>query len=338
MNQALRVGVLGTGRITRRLVADLQSTDDIQVNVIGSRMMSRAKWSADQYGIGAAEGSYEAVIARDDVDALYIATTPDCHAALAIAAAKSGKSVLCEKPLSTDLETTMKIHHAFEDSEGLWMDATAWLYHERSEAFWKWIDEGRLGRLSHISASVSFYRPFQTDDHRLLRSMGGGCRLDLGWYAAGLIVRAGGMPKSLHCQAVMEDQVEIRCNAMMSCANDMTATLSCGYDAASRKWFEVAGSEASLICDDFTRPWPDRPARCWIHDASGAVHSETFDDSQERRMIESFRDAIAGKTDDLSGRQMQCLRTASVLDAMDHSRQSGGMLQDVAEPRTAKSI
>lgn len=323
MNKTLRFGVLGTGRITRRLVADLQSTDDVEVTAIGSRMLSRAKWSADQYGIGVAEGSYAAVIDRDDVDAIYIATPPSSHAELSIAAAEAGKHLLCEKPMSVDLASTLAVDAAFEKSSATWLDATAWLHHERTAAFTRWLQESRFGDLTHISASVSFYRPFQTNEHRLDATLGGGCRLDIGWYAAGLIVWAGGMPEQVYAQAEMEGDVEMRVTAMMRCRDGTTATLSCGFDAASRKWFEVAGSRASLICDDFTRPWPDRPARCWIHQSSGAVETESFEGSQERQMIETFAAATRENPESLRPLQQQCLRTASVLDAIDQSRRTG---------------
>lgn len=329
MNKSLRFGVLGTGRITRRLVADLQSTEGVEVTAIGSRMISRAQWSADQYGIGAAEGDYAAVIERDDVDAIYVATEPSSHADLCIAAAAAGKHVLCEKPLSVDLESSLAMAAAFENSSATWLDATAWLHHQRTAAFSNWIEQSRLGDLTHISASVSFYHPFQSNEHRLDAALGGGCRLDIGWYAAGLIVWAGGMPEEVYAQAEMTNDVEMRVTAMLRCPDNVTATLSCGYDTASRKWFEVAGSRASLICDDFTRPWPDRPARCWIHQSTGEVESATFEGCQERRMIETFRDAICEDVSALAPLQKQCLSTAAVLDAIDQSRRCGHPVEPV---------
>ncbi len=58
----IRFGIVGTGRITRRLVADLQSTDGVDVTAIASRTDDRAKWYADQYGIAAAVTGYEELL------------------------------------------------------------------------------------------------------------------------------------------------------------------------------------------------------------------------------------------------------------------------------------
>lgn len=282
-----RFGIIGTGRITRRLVAELQSTDGVEVGAIASRSQERARWFADQYGIGTHVEGYASLLQRDDIDAVYISLPPSMHAQWSIAAAQAGKHVLCEKPLAVTAGETNRIDQACRAAGVRWLDATGWLHHERTDAFAQWIGQGRFGKIGHISASVSFYQPFQSGDHRLDASLGGGCVLDLGWYAAGLArFAAGVLPSSVVADAVIVDGVAQRLTAMMWFPGEITATLSCGYDTATRKWFEVAGSQSSLICDDFTRPWQQRPARCWIHDATGDVVSESFEGNQERNMIE----------------------------------------------------
>ena len=61
-SQPTRFGIIGTGRITRRLVADLQSTDNVAVTAIASRTSERAKWFADQYGIAAGVTGYAELV------------------------------------------------------------------------------------------------------------------------------------------------------------------------------------------------------------------------------------------------------------------------------------
>lgn len=318
-NPITRFGVIGTGRITRRLVADLQSTNGVEVTAIASRTGDRAKWYADQYGIAAAVTGYENLVARDDVDAVYIALPPSMHADWSIAAAKHGKHVLCEKPLATSTAEAELIDRACQQNKVRWLDATAWLHHERTAAFSRWFAEGRFGKIGHVVAAVSFYQPFQSGEHRLKPSLGGGCLLDLGWYAAGVIRFAvGRLPASVMADVVMRDGVSQRLTAMLSFEGDVTATISCGYDTSTRKWFEVAGSDASLICDDFTRPWADRPTRCWIHDATGQVEPQEFNDNQERSMI---RRLIGNES--LDALQTQTLDTQRILDALRESSESG---------------
>lgn len=313
-----RFGIIGTGRITRRLVADLQSTDGVSVTAIASRTSERARWYADQYGISSAVQGYSSLLTRDDVDAVYISLPPSLHHEWALRAAQQGKALLCEKPLALSVDQAESIDAACRKHGVRWLDATAWLHHARTEAFAQWVESGRLGDVGHITASVSFYQPFQSNDHRLDPALGGGCLLDLGWYAAGLVrFAAGRLPSAVYADAVMDLGVPQRVTAMMWFDDGATATVSCGYDTATRKWFEVAGSAASLICDDFTRPWADRPHRCWIHDASGKVESHEFEGSQERRMIARLiGDEPLGKW------QQQAMDTQRILDAIGESVQS----------------
>jgi predicted dehydrogenase len=316
----VRFGVIGTGRITRRLVADLQSTDGVDVTAVASRTADRARWYADQYGIAAAVEGYHNLLSRDDVDAVYIALPPSMHARWSIASATAGKHLLCEKPLAISAAEAESIDMACRQNQVRWLDATAWLHHDRTVAVARWLGSHRLGRLGHISAAVSFFQPFQSGDHRLDASLGGGCLLDLGWYACGLARFAvGRLPRTVLADAVMGEGVVQRLTALLWFDGQVTATISCGYDTATRKWFEIAGSAASLVCDDFTRPWADRPPRCWIHDASGKVESHTFDGSQERKMIAR----LVGQ-EPLDPWQAQASDTQRILDAIGASINSDG--------------
>jgi len=315
--KTVRFGVLGTGRITRRLIADLQSTDGVEVNAVASREMSRARWCADQHGIPVAIEGYENLLKREDVDAVYVALPPALHHAVALSTAENQKDLLCEKPLTVNLAQTEEIDKAF--SKNRWLDATGWLHHPRTKAFSSWLNKGSLGTITHLSAALSFHQPFVSDDHRLSVELGGGCLLDLGWYVFGFTrFFCGKNPNAIYADAIHECGVSQRVNAMLWFDDQITATVSCGYDTATRKWFEVAGSAASLICDDFTRPWHDRPTRCWIHEASGQVQSHTFEGNQERKMIETFI-----REQSLERFQRQAIDTARIIHAATKSIELG---------------
>ena len=204
IRQTTNFGVIGTGRITRRLVADLQSTEGVQVTAIASRSAEKARWYADQYGIAAAVEGYAELLKRDDVDAVYISLPPSLHAQWMMASAQSGKHVLCEKPLAISADQAEQASAACQAAAVRWLDATGWLHHQRTDAFRSWLDQDRLGKIGHISAAVSFYRPFQSDDHRLDPALGGGCLLDLAWYCGGLIrFVAGKLPSKVFADAIL---------------------------------------------------------------------------------------------------------------------------------------
>lgn len=330
------------------MVAELQSTPGATVTAIASRTMARARWQADSLGVRHAVEGYDALLRREDVDAVYIALPPSMHLQWTVAAAEQERHVLCEKPASMTAADTAGMRQACQQHGVAFLDATAWMHHPRTEAFRQWLaaaeqpierqrdpgpvddraeaDQFRLGTLRHVSASVSFLNPFQSDDHRLHASLGGGCLLDLGWYAVGAVTLATDrLPTAVQASAVWRSDIPFRVTAMMQFPDDVSATVSCGFDTATRKWFEIAGAEASIVCDDFTRPWPDKPARCWIHEASGKVHSFSFDGNQERLMIAHFVQATRQLEDRISleGLHEQMQRTQTILDAIDRAIRSG---------------
>ncbi|MEO1527138.1 MAG: Gfo/Idh/MocA family oxidoreductase [Planctomycetota bacterium] len=314
-----RFGIIGTGRITRRLVADLQSSEGVRVTSIASRSQDRADWFASQYGIASAVEGYNNLLSRDDVDAVYISLPPSMHCEWCLRSAEAGKHVLCEKPLAMNVDQVLEIHRACDAAGVRWLDATGWPHHARTHRMQELVQAGTLGKLGHLSAAVSFYRPFQSGEHRLDPELGGGCLLDLGWYAAGIsCFFVGKAPQKVFADTIEESGVPLRTHAMLWFDGDITAGLSCGYDTATRKWCEVAGSEASLICDDFTRPWIERPTRFQIQHASGEVESCEVPDQQERRMIETL---VSDRP--LEAFHRQTLQTQAILDALSRSSRDG---------------
>jgi predicted dehydrogenase len=313
----MRFGILGTGRITRRLVADLQSTPGVSVTAIASREAARASWCGSEYGIANTVEGYDTLLKSDLVDAVYIALPPSIHAQWSIAAAQAGKHILCEKPLATSLEEATSIASAASAASVRWLDATAWLHHPRTVAMRQMVADGQIGKVQHISAAVSFFEPFQDNDHRRHADLGGGCLLDLAWYAAGVAIAVAGPVRKAFASTSLRDGAVFRVSGMLWFDNNVTATLNCGYDIATRKWMEWAGDQASIICDDFTRPWADRPPRLWIHNRAGNVASHQFAGSQERLMIET----LAGDAD-LTAFHLQALHTQASLDAMIRSATS----------------
>ena len=353
-NPPVRFGIMGTGRITRRLIAEIQTTPQATVTAIGSRSVERAQWQADNFGIPHAVGGYEELIQRDDVDAVYIALPPSLHCQWTATACRAGKHVLCEKPLAVNADEVQQMFDAADAAGVVMLDATAWLHHDRTEQFRHWLTttnsrDGcdlpfQLGTLRHLSASVSFRSPFQSGDHRLDESLGGGCLLDLGWYAAGLIrFAAGRLPISVFADGVRRDGILSRVSGTMLFDDELTATMSCGFDTATRKWCEIAGEDASIVCDDFTRPWPDKPARSWVHEASGKVHSFLAEAdplpssgesgsgvgsqglcNQERQMVAEFVRRISSDDSIAAQKSMrQALETQIILDALAKSIEIG---------------
>ena len=97
----LRWGILGAAKIAiKKVIPALQHCQWGEVHGIASRDYHHAQTVATQLAIPHAYGSYEALLADDAIDAVYIPLPNHLHVTWAIKALEAGKHVLCEKPLA----------------------------------------------------------------------------------------------------------------------------------------------------------------------------------------------------------------------------------------------
>ena len=99
MDKKINWGIIGAGGIAATFAENLAHTDSALKSAVGSRSIAKARAFAAQHGFARAHGSYQALLADREVDAVYIATPHPEHRAPVLAAAEAGKHILCEKPM-----------------------------------------------------------------------------------------------------------------------------------------------------------------------------------------------------------------------------------------------
>ena len=99
-DQAVRWGIIGPGSISHKFVQGLQVAEGAVLTAVASRTLDRAQTFANQYGFARAYGSYEALTADPDVDAVYIGTLHSFHKSHTMLCLEHGKHVICEKPFA----------------------------------------------------------------------------------------------------------------------------------------------------------------------------------------------------------------------------------------------
>ena len=100
MTATLRWGILGTGAIARTFAEGLAKSRTGRLLAVASRTQETADRFGDALGVPRRYGSYEALLADAEVQAVYVATPHPMHAAWAIRTAEARKHILCEKPLA----------------------------------------------------------------------------------------------------------------------------------------------------------------------------------------------------------------------------------------------
>ena len=96
---AFRWGIMGAGSIAGKFIDAINRTESAEIVAVGSRDTARAEAFAQRHGVPAAYGSYEAMLSAGGLDAVYIATRTDSHAALTRLCIAHGVPVLCEKAM-----------------------------------------------------------------------------------------------------------------------------------------------------------------------------------------------------------------------------------------------
>ncbi|MFT3797309.1 Gfo/Idh/MocA family protein [Microbacterium sp.] len=181
-----RWAVFGAGAITADFVRALPAAEHGVLHAVAARDADRARAFADAHGAPVA-GTYEQILARDDVDAVYLGTVHTTHAPLAHAALDAGKAVLCEKPLGVaPAETDELVAHA--DRVGLpLVEAFKYRFAPFPALLRQLIAGGTLGELRELETSIGFAA--DTREGRLFDpATAGGAILDAGCYPVSLVV------------------------------------------------------------------------------------------------------------------------------------------------------
>lgn len=178
----VRWGVLGAARIaTRKVIPAMQRGEWSTVTAIASRDLGRAQEAAAALGIEAAYGSYDALLADPDIDAVYIPLPNHLHVPWTTRAAEAGKHVLCEKPIAlTAVEAATLL--AVRDRTGVLIQEA---FMVRTAPQWRQAEAAvRSGRLGDLRAMTGFFSYFNEDpmNVRHVAEFGGGALLDIGCY------------------------------------------------------------------------------------------------------------------------------------------------------------
>ena len=182
----LRWGVLSTASIAvGKVIPGMRASRRTEVLAIASRDLARAEATARSLGIPRAYGSYEELLADPDVDAVYLPLPNHLHAAWTIAAARAGKHVLCEKPLSLTAAEAQEMVDACREAGVVLMEAFMYRLHPSWQAVRDILASGRIGRLRAIDSWFSYHN-VDPEDIRNIAAYGGGALYDIGCYCVNL--------------------------------------------------------------------------------------------------------------------------------------------------------
>ena len=244
----LRIGILGCANIARQFARDVAPSTAVKIVAVASRKVETAAAFAAALGIARHHGSYEALLADAEVDAIYLPLPNSLHAEWAIKAAQSGKHILCEKPLALGRSEAQAMFDAARANGVMLLEAYPYYFQPQTGDMLELLHGGAIGVVRSMQACFGFTLPNPQGNIRLNPELGGGALLDAGSYALSMIrLVMGCAPQRVQADATWADSgVDISLMATLHYADGRRAQLSCAMDAANHRHAIIAGTTGTI--------------------------------------------------------------------------------------------
>jgi xylose dehydrogenase (NAD/NADP) len=263
-------------------------------------------------------GSYEALLADPDVDAIYNPLPNSLHVPWSIKALEAGKHVLCEKPLSRDAAQVDAAFDAAERAGRVLMEAFMWRFHPQTEALVRLVGDGTIGRLRHLTARFGYAMDPGSGNVRWDAGLEGGALMDVGCYCVSGLRLLAGEPVRVSAERVGE-AVDARLAAVLRFAGDVTGTFDCAMDVYPRSGLEVVGDVATLWVPD---PWHGVAPGIVVQRDGGEERVEVERvDPYGRELVEVEAAVRAGRAPLVD--RVESVRQARVIDALYRAADGG---------------
>jgi predicted dehydrogenase len=248
----LRWGLLGTARINRLLIPAIRASGRSILVAVASRFDGRAAAYASEWQIPET-ATYEELLARPDIDIVYLPLPNSLHAEWTIAAVEAGKHVLCEKPLALTVADVDAIEAASRRHRRVVTEGFMYRHHAQTARIQALRAGGAIGTLRTIVSAFTFMQNRQPDV-RLDPALGGGSLWDVGCYPVSLAqLIAGAPPRTV--SGVRHDGptgVDEMFAGTIAYENGVTCQFHCGFRAVHQTFLRLVGTDGVL---DVHRPF-----------------------------------------------------------------------------------
>jgi predicted dehydrogenase/diketogulonate reductase-like aldo/keto reductase len=257
-------GILSTGRIAGTFARGLKESGSGRLVAVGSRSAESAARFAEEHGVdaGRAHGSYEALLADAEVEAVYIATPHPEHVEWVVKAAEAGKHVLCEKPAGINHAEAMVMVQAARRAGVLFMEAFMYRCHPQTAKVVELVRSGAIGEVKLVQAAFGFRSDFNPESRLWKNSMGGGGILDVGCYPMSFVRLVAGAATGAAFAEPMEvtgaghlhpeTGVDVYAAATLRFAGGMVAQIASAVGVAIENTARIFGTEGWI---EVPHPW-----------------------------------------------------------------------------------
>jgi D-xylose 1-dehydrogenase (NADP+, D-xylono-1,5-lactone-forming) len=312
VDSAVKWGIVSTADINRKVIPGAHASDKVELVGVASRDQDRADAYAREWDIPRAYGSYEALLADPDIEAVYISLPNTLHAEWSIKALDAGKHVLCEKPFTRHPEEVNAAFDAAERNGRLLSEAFMYRHNPQTAKLVDLVRDGVIGELRLIRSAFS-YGLYDHENIRLRTDVEGGALMDVGCYNVSGSRLLGGEPERVWGEAWYGPSgTDWVFNGTLRFPGDVLATFDCATALSERDELEAIGSEGSIFLDD---PWHCTHPVIELRRDGGIERIELEPVDSYRLELENVSDAIRGEAELLLGRD-DAMGQATALQAL----------------------
>jgi D-xylose 1-dehydrogenase (NADP+, D-xylono-1,5-lactone-forming) len=317
--EPVRWGIISTAHINRLVIPPGQASSKVDLIGVASRTQERANAYAAEWGIPRAYGSYEALLADPEIEAVYISLPNTLHCEWSIRALEAGKHVLCEKPMDRKPEQVAEAFDAADRAGKLLAEAFMWRHNPQTKRVRQLLAEGAIGELRLVRSCFS-YGLYDADNIRLRTEVEGGALMDVGCYCVSGSRLFAGEPELVYGQQwTGPTGTDWTFTASLRFPGDVLGQFDCGTALPERDELEAIGSEGSLFVDD---PWHCRRSVIELRRDGGVERIDVEPADSYGLELENLGDAIRGTAEPLLGRD-DAVAQARVIDGLFRSAASG---------------
>jgi D-xylose 1-dehydrogenase (NADP+, D-xylono-1,5-lactone-forming) len=297
-----RWGILSTANINRLVLEGARLADGAEVVAVASRDAARATAYAREHGIERAHGSYEALLADEGIDAVYIPLPNSLHHEWTLRALEAGKHVLCEKPYSRRAADAEEAFDIAERNGLILSEAFMWRHNPQTTRFLELLPQ--IGELQTIRATFGFVL-HNPENVRLRADLDGGALMDVGCYCVSGARLLAGEPERVHGEQVIGPTgVDVRFTGVLRFGGGVTAEFTASLTHA-HQGLEAIGSEGTLFAPD---PWHCRDSVIVVNGREERMRPENSYTLQ----LENVSAAIRGEKELRFGRDDAVSQAATI--------------------------
>ena len=322
MNE-VRWGIVGTGKIANKFAQAVVRADGAKLVAVASRKMETAREFAAKYDIETCFGSYEDMAASDMVDAVYIALPHRYHAETSIQFLKSGKHVLCEKPIAVNVKELTQVLEVAQENNRFIMEAMWTRFLPIMAEIKKVIDAGTIGQVREVSADFCYSLQDRTR-HVFDSSCAGGSLLDVGIYGLTFACMFLGEDiAQIQTAAEVNNNVDERLNVLLTYKNGDIARVSSALTLMKPAYGYIYGTGGYIYVPGF---YGAKEFEVSISGVREKYEVPFKGNGFEEEIEECCRCILAGKT---ASDIMSPERSRFVLGLMDQIRKQIGVVYSV---------